>query len=109
MHQRFSPFPPTLIALGLLVMASSTTGAELIEDVEIGIGGQFKLGHWTPLQVRLHSSADLQGQVEVTVEDGDATAAVYQGASPVSPGWRAIPGSSIPGTLPRSMDCPTTG
>jgi hypothetical protein len=84
MYQRFSPFQTALIALGLLVMTSSTTGAELIEDVEVGIGGQFKLGHWTPLQLRLHSSADLQGQVEVIVEDGDATAAVYQGASPVS-------------------------
>ena len=84
MHQRFFPFPMAVIALGLLVMASSTTRAELIEDVEFGIGGQFKLGHWTPLQIHLHASADLQGQVEVIVEDGDATAAVYQGASPVS-------------------------
>ncbi|MEE2991098.1 MAG: hypothetical protein VX715_10825, partial [Planctomycetota bacterium] len=84
MHQRFFSFLMALLISCLLVMAGPAHGAELIEDAKVGIGGQFKLGHWTPLQVRLHSPDDLQGQVEVTIEDGDATAAVYQGASPVS-------------------------
>ena len=84
MHQRFFFFLMALLISCLLVMAGPAHGAELIEDAKVGIGGQFKLGHWTPLQVRLHSPDDLQGQVEVTIEDGDATAAVYQGASPVS-------------------------
>ena len=84
MNPRFSPRPFALLMLGLLLIARPLHGAELIEDVQVGIGGKLKLGHWTPVQVQLQSPVTLQGQVEVTVQDGDATDAVFRGPSEVS-------------------------
>jgi hypothetical protein len=84
MNPRFSPRPFALLMLGLLLITRPLHGAELIEDVQVGIGGKLKLGHWTAVQVQLQSPVTLQGQVEVTVQDGDATDAVFRGPSEVS-------------------------
>ena len=81
MNIRHVPCRVTLLAAGLLVLASPICAAELIEDVQVGIAGNFKLGHWTAVQIRLQSPTDLQGRIDVTVPDGDATDAVYRGPS----------------------------
>jgi len=53
MNIRHVPCRVTLLAAGLLVLASPICAADLIEDVQVGIAGNFKLGHWTAVQIRL--------------------------------------------------------
>ena len=83
MNARVSPRPIALVILGVLAMARSLGGAELIGNVEVGIDGNFKLGHWTPVEIQLQSVTDLEGKIEVAVLDGDATEAVFRGPSTI--------------------------
>ena len=73
----------TVIAVGLLfalLSPISVFAAEpVIESIQIGYSGLYKVGHWVPVRVNITSSQALTGRVELTVPDGEGSpcATVY--------------------------------
>jgi len=57
--------------------AEPSTGPR-ITGVEIGFGGVYKVGHWTPVWVTLEGGTeDVRGRVELTTPDGDGVRATF--------------------------------
>jgi len=63
--------------------ALAAAQAPALTDVEVGLGGKFKVGHWTPVRVTVEGgSSGFAGNVELLLPDGDdVTARHVQGAS----------------------------
>lgn len=55
----------------------STLGPQ-IKSVQIGFDGNYRVGHWTPLQITVAGgSKDVRGRVEVTAPDSDGVRVTY--------------------------------
>jgi hypothetical protein len=56
--------------------AAEQPDALAIDQVQIGFGGVYKVGHWTPLAITLRSSqnAAVSGELIVQLDDGDGIA-----------------------------------
>ena len=52
-----------------------------VRTVEIGYGGVYKSGFWTPIWVTLHSAVDVTGKLEVVAPDGDGAPVAYSAAA----------------------------
>lgn len=68
--------------LGCFVLAATAFAAVAappeISDVRVGIGGEYKLGRWTPVDVTIVTTDEpFAGQLEIIVPDGDGIDAVY--------------------------------
>lgn len=62
-----SPVPPAWAAAG-----DNPQGEPAIVSVQVGLGGLYKLGCWTPIEVTLRGGAEPEtGHLEVTVADTD--------------------------------------
>ncbi|MFO0904712.1 MAG: hypothetical protein U0939_17025 [Pirellulales bacterium] len=62
-----------------LVIAADDVPAVTIEDVQIGVGGHFKAGCWTPIRVTLAGPAgSTAGVLEVETPDSDGIHVVYR-------------------------------
>ena len=74
----------------LLVAAPLAATAAEIESVRLGLGGRYKLGHYTPLWITLKSKTQETGDLAITVPDGDDVPSTYTGGPlagvSVSPG-----------------------
>ena len=53
-----------------------TPGAEIV-DARIGLGGLYKLGSWTPVQVTVSTSTRFRGQLVLSAADGDGTPVAF--------------------------------
>jgi hypothetical protein len=65
-----------LMAMAMLlaaapVVADEVSAAPTIENVEVGIGGEYKVGHWTPVVVVLAVPADCHARLVLTTADGE--------------------------------------
>lgn len=73
----------TLLAALVLVAADFPRGSAWAEDAitlqqaEVGFGGAYKAGAWTPLRLRLRANQPLRGQLEVVCPDPEGAAAVF--------------------------------
>lgn len=67
-------------AMALLPCVASlheAAAAEIV-DVQVGLGGDYKLGYWTPLRVTIAGeSVPLHGQLVITTPDGDGVATEF--------------------------------
>jgi hypothetical protein len=81
-----------LVSIFLGVPCLATEPPVQIEAVQIGFGGVYKLGQWTPLRVHVRGVADgEQLQLELTTADGDGVPATF-----VQTGWApAASGTSV--------------
>lgn len=61
-----------LLAISLVSVCSAKQPMDITE-VELGIGGVCKVGHWTPLRVSLEARADndVRGRLHITLPDSD--------------------------------------
>lgn len=77
------------LAAFLLAAAAATGGAAdapageqsggIVGDVRVGLGGRFKLGHWTPVWITLSADDPVQGDLQITAPDGDDLLSTYTG------------------------------
>ncbi|MEM6331615.1 MAG: hypothetical protein AAF790_15390, partial [Planctomycetota bacterium] len=70
--------PSIRYALGaafLLLPAAAFAAEPRIVDFRLGLGGEYKLGHWAPVEVVVEGAAGLQ--VEVVAPDNDGAPAVF--------------------------------
>lgn len=91
-------------AIGLILFWGATLGAVAIgaeerlaiESVRVGFAGKFKIGFWTPVQVKLNSAAWPAESVQVDIEapDSDGVPVTYAGRV-----RSEAPGGSGPRTL----------
>jgi hypothetical protein len=67
-------------ALQSLAMAAATDSVKsrsaareqvAIERVQVGFGGRYKLGYWTPIRITIAADEAVTGRLEVTVPDSD--------------------------------------
>ncbi len=74
---------PLLLSLLLaspLAAAPAAIGAASISNVKLGLGGRFKLGHWSPVWIQLNAADEpLRGDLHVEVPDGDDLWSSYVG------------------------------
>ncbi len=72
-----------LLALVFLLIAprTATTQDSIIPETEIsvGLGGEVRLGKWTPIQIKLKNGSATPIKYEVTSLDGDDTPVIYGG------------------------------
>ena len=53
-------------------VSGSAASLPVIEEVRVGLGGKFKVGHWTPVTVRLRGGAEpARGDLVLQTLDGD--------------------------------------
>ncbi len=80
-----SQLGPSLRLLGAILLASGLSASDpvqaavSIEEVTVGIAGLYKVGHWTPVEVRLQTdSAPTAGRLRLFVPDGNGLQSVYE-------------------------------
>lgn len=70
---------PLLLSL-LLASPLAAAPTATIGDVQLGLGGRFKLGHWSPVWIELDAGdGPLRGDLQVEVPDGDDLWSSYTG------------------------------
>lgn len=72
--RRLGPLAACLVSLGAatVAIAEPTAGPPTIEVEQIGFGGGYRTGSWTPLVVRLPDAAAVRdGRIHASVEDPD--------------------------------------
>ena len=89
--------------------ATLSAGDPTIAEVSIGLGGKFKVGYWTPVQITIQGGdADFTGQIELVLPDSDDVSARFVQASPETfqvpaggqwVGWRYMKLGKIRGTM----------
>lgn len=80
----FFPVRYLAIVVGLLWLSAAAGRAAdraapdiTIDDVRIGIGGAYKVGHWTPVWVTLSNSGpDINVQLQIAARDGEGVQAI---------------------------------
>ncbi len=55
----------------------SPSGSVVIESVRVGIGGAYRLGKWTPIQIAIVSDAAHDAKIEISTHDGEGVACTY--------------------------------
>ena len=64
--------------------ASTWAAGPSIAEVSIGLGGKFKVGHWTPVRITIQGGdANFTGQVELLLPDSDDVS-IETGLGPMS-------------------------
>jgi len=77
------------VALLLASLPLARLSAASIDDVQVGVAGGYKLGHWTPVRVQLTAESQQTLQLEVAVLDGDGVPASYTAAVQLAAGETA--------------------
>ncbi len=81
-----------VIAVGLLWLSSAVAGLAAdgalsgvaIDDVRVGLGGVYKVGHWTPVWVTLsNAGGEVDVQLQIAARDGEGVQAVLVGSPDV--------------------------
>ena len=94
---------------GAVFAASTWAAGPSIADVSIGLGGKFKVGHWTPVRITIQGGdADFTGQVELLLPDSDDVSTRFVQESPATvqippggqwTGWRYMKLGKIRGAV----------
>ena len=60
-----------------IVWAAAEPAAPRVVDVRVGVGGHYKIGHWTPVWITVDGIGSLEEpRVEVAVPDNDGVMTV---------------------------------
>lgn len=77
---------------------AASGAAEATTDVRVGVGGAFKVGRWTPLDVTLGGAAPANARLEVDAPDPDGALVTYHSqpihSEPTDPGAVANSGGA---------------
>lgn len=67
-----------VVVAPIRVVVAQPSPADVIRDVTIGFDGAYKVGYWTPVRITLSAgSEDLEGQLALTIKDGDGVPATF--------------------------------